>query len=87
MFTGIIQGQAQISGLEKMTNELRLRFTPLFELSNFQKGESIAANGICLTVETFNANSYTAFASNETLKCTRCTFLCCPKCLISFILL
>ncbi|SHN56375.1 riboflavin synthase [Desulfovibrio litoralis] len=70
MFTGIIQGQARISGLDKMANECRICFTPLFELKNFQKGESIAANGVCLTVESFTTDSYTVFVSNETLKCT-----------------
>jgi riboflavin synthase len=33
-------------------------------------GDSIAVNGVCLTVITFNAHSFEADVSNETLACT-----------------
>jgi riboflavin synthase len=41
----------------------------------FVKGESIAVNGACLTVESFNSGCFTAYASAETLKCTNLAFL------------
>lgn len=68
MFTGIIQGQAELAAINKLGTEVRLRFLPLFRLENIQLGESIAANGICLTVESADARSYSAFASAETIQ-------------------
>lgn len=68
MFTGIIQGQAELAAISRLGTEVRLRFVPLFRLENIQIGESIAANGICLTVESSDARSYTAFASAETIQ-------------------
>lgn len=68
MFTGIIQGQAELAAITRLGTEVRLRFVPLFRLENIQLGESIAANGICLTVESSDARSYTAFASAETIQ-------------------
>lgn len=68
MFTGIIQGQAELAAINRLGTEVRIRFVPLFRLDNIQLGESIAANGICLTVESADARSYTAFASAETIQ-------------------
>jgi riboflavin synthase len=36
-------------------------------MAGFTQGESIAINGACLTLETFNAGGFTAYASAETL--------------------
>jgi riboflavin synthase len=50
--------------------EARLRIRPLLPVATWEKGESIAVNGACLTVETFDAESFTAYASAETLSRT-----------------
>ncbi len=70
MFTGIILGQGKILSQEKYANETRLKIQALFDLPNIIIGESIAVNGVCLTVETKADNIFTAYASAETMKRT-----------------
>jgi riboflavin synthase len=71
MFTGIIEGVGRIAVLEARGGDVRLRVevgTLPFEA--VQSGESIAVNGVCLTVVEFDARSFAADASNETLSLT-----------------
>jgi riboflavin synthase len=71
MFTGIIEGVGRIAALEARGGDVRLRVevgTLPFEA--VQPGESIAVNGVCLTVVEFDAVSFAADASNETLSLT-----------------
>lgn len=74
MFTGIIQGQGGIVAVEGAGKETRLRIRPLFALPDIVVGESIAANGVCLTVETHGGARdtvwYTCYASAETMRLT-----------------
>lgn len=70
MFTGIIQGQGELYDISNTGSETRFRIHPLFALAPFTKGESIAMNGVCLTVESFSNDWYSVYASAETLSCT-----------------
>lgn len=76
MFTGIIQGQGEIvSAIPAASGrESRLAIRPLFAIENIVDGESIAVNGVCLTVEKHeNGHAgacFTAYASAETLSHT-----------------
>ena len=70
MFTGIIQGQGEVRSLRRTGNECRICLRPLFTLPDIEDGESIAVNGACLSVEEHGADTYTAYASNETLSRT-----------------
>lgn len=67
MFTGIIQGQGEILSVRKSGAECRFAVRPLFSLPDITDGESIAVNGACLSVETHSQDSFTAYASSETL--------------------
>jgi riboflavin synthase len=67
MFTGIIHGIGEIAALDKSGEECRLTLRPLFVMDNIADGESIAVNGACLSVERHNQNSFTVYASRETL--------------------
>lgn len=67
MFTGIIQGQGEVIALRRSGSECRLGIRPLFALHDYVAGESIAVNGACLSVEDFSTDSFTAYASAETL--------------------
>lgn len=67
MFTGIIQGQGEITSLRKNGTECRLAIRPLFTLTDVIDGESIAVNGTCLSVENHSCDGFTAYASAETL--------------------
>ena len=67
MFTGIIQGQGEITSLRKNGTECRLAIRPLFTPTDVIDGESIAVNGACLSVESHSREGFTAYASAETL--------------------
>jgi riboflavin synthase len=71
MFTGLIQGVGRLREREQRGGDARLRLgvgTLTFE--DVALGESIAVSGVCLTVIEFDATSFAADASNETLALT-----------------
>ena len=72
MFTGLIEGQGQVSAVEKRSGDVRFRFRPLFAWDKPEIGESVSCNGVCLTMETWipAGPEFTAFASEETLSCS-----------------
>lgn len=71
MFTGIIEGVGRITAIEARGGDVRLRVeTGSLAFDNVQLGESIAVNGVCLTVIEFDTTSFAADASNETLSLT-----------------
>jgi riboflavin synthase len=67
MFTGIIQGQGLIVACARRGREMRLDIRALCELPRLEIGESVAVNGVCLTVEQAADNRFTAYASAETM--------------------
>ena len=67
MFTGLVQGMGNVAALEKRDGQMRLSIKALFPLPDIVPGESIAVNGACLTVESSRENTFTAYASAETL--------------------
>lgn len=70
MFTGLVMGMGRIDATDNRGAETWFRITPLFELPDIELGESIAVNGACLTVETFDDNWFTCYASGETMSVT-----------------
>jgi len=70
MFTGIIQGLGRVAAMDRRGSETRFTVRPDFALTDYALGESIAVNGACLTVETFGAGWFTAYASGETMSVT-----------------
>ncbi len=68
MFTGLVIGMGEVTRIAPGSDESRFSFNPLFPVANWVRGESIAVNGVCLSVETFNSSSFTAYASHETLR-------------------
>ena len=70
MFTGIILGQGEIRSVQNMGKETRLTIKPLCDLTDYVLGESIATNGVCLTVEEFGGDWFTVYASAETMGLT-----------------
>ncbi len=71
MFTGLIEGVGSLLERESRGGDVRLRMhvgsVPFHDVA---LGESIAINGVCLTVVEFDAESFAADASNETLSLT-----------------
>lgn len=72
MFTGLVEGQGRVAAMEKRGGDIFFRFQPQFAFELPQIGESVACNGVCLTVETWlpSGPAFTAFASAETASCT-----------------
>ena len=71
MFTGIVQAIGQISLIEDRGGDLRVQIeTGELGLDNLNFGDSIAVNGVCLTVVEFAAQSFAADVSTETLSAT-----------------
>ena len=74
MFTGIIQSKGSIKEIFSSSDGARLKInTNALDLSDTNVGDSIAVDGVCLTVTELTESSFTADVSNETLTCT--TFL------------
>jgi len=71
MFTGIIQAVGQISGIEQKSGDCRLKIAAgKLDLSAVELGDSIAINGVCLTVIELGSTDFSADVSNETLSLT-----------------
>lgn len=71
MFTGIIEGVGRISAREAVGGDARLTIhVGSLPFDQVALGESIAVNGTCLTVIEFDANTFQADASTETLALT-----------------
>ena len=71
MFTGIIQAVGEVAALEQSGGDLKLRIkTGKLPLADVQLGDSIATNGVCLTVTELPGDGYWADVSNETLSLT-----------------
>lgn len=68
MFTGIIQGLGRIVQVTRNGNERRFSIKPLFAMENLKDGESIAVNGVCLSVEKHFQEDFLVYASRETIE-------------------
>jgi len=71
MFTGIIEAVGAVKRLEPVGGDLRFVIDAgNLDMSDVHIGDSIAVNGVCLTVIEFNAASFAADVSNETISLT-----------------
>ena len=71
MFTGIIKAKGSISAFERRGGDVRLTVTsPDLPWQDFEIGESIAVNGVCLTAVALHADGFDTDVSNETLDVT-----------------
>ncbi|VAW44371.1 Riboflavin synthase eubacterial/eukaryotic [hydrothermal vent metagenome] len=71
MFTGIIEATGTIQKIEFKEGDWKITIhTGKMDLSEVEIGDSIAANGICLTVIALNKDGYVADVSAETLNVT-----------------
>ena len=54
MFTGIIEEIGTISNIKRESNVARLAVNANLVLEDMKIGDSLAVNGVCLTVESFD---------------------------------
>ncbi len=69
MFTGIIEGLGELKKTEKKGDNIQFIFSCSFT-NELKIDQSLAHNGICLTVTDINGENYTVTAIDETLQKT-----------------
>lgn len=67
MFTGLIEDLGVVAALTRAGDDVTLSLSTSIPTEELTLGESIAVNGVCLTVTTIGDGSFTADASTETL--------------------
>ncbi|MGA9666565.1 MAG: riboflavin synthase [Gallionella sp.] len=71
MFSGIIADIGSIKQVDDRDGGLRLVIaTGAMDLSDVQPGDSVAVNGVCLTVVKIDGEAFCVDVSRETLECT-----------------
>ncbi|HUP90742.1 MAG TPA: riboflavin synthase [Solimonas sp.] len=71
MFTGIIEAQGRLADVNDTGGDRRIAVeAPAAFLEGVALGDSIACNGVCLTVAQLGAGSFVADVSSETLGAT-----------------
>lgn len=70
LFTGLIEEVAHVRQIERQRDSARITLTARRVLDDVNIGDSIAVNGVCLTVVSFSADSFCAEAVPETMRRT-----------------
>ncbi|MQW92330.1 riboflavin synthase [Acinetobacter wanghuae] len=70
MFTGIIESLGKVKSLQSVGGDVRISIHTDLDMSDVHLGDSIATNGICLTVIAWGENWYSADVSRESLNRT-----------------
>jgi riboflavin synthase len=68
MFTGIVEEIGQIKAVQRNVESVRLTIAATKVLNDVKLGDSIAVNGVCLTVTEFTPTSFVADVMPETMK-------------------
>ncbi len=68
MFTGIVEEIGSVKAVKRNGPSLRLTLSGKVVLEDVKLGDSISVNGICLTVTTFDRDSFSVDVMPETLK-------------------
>ena len=67
MFTGLVEERGTIVALDELSDSVRLTVRGPLVTSDAGHGDSIAVNGVCLTVVAHGEDSFTADVMRETL--------------------
>ncbi|CAD2225900.1 Riboflavin synthase [Pseudoalteromonas sp. 3J6] len=71
MFTGIVEATGKIALLQKKQGDLAIRIqSKNLDMNDVKLGDSIATNGVCLTVVDKHVDGFSADLSNETISLT-----------------
>ena len=70
MFTGLIQSTGEFAGCKNMGKVGKLTILSHKKFENLTKGESIAVNGVCLTLESWSGNLLSFHVLSETFSRT-----------------
>ncbi len=70
MFTGLVEEQGRVIGLDQDGSNLNLKIQAHKILEDIKLGDSIAIDGVCQTVVQYDATSFMVTAIAETLRLT-----------------
>ncbi len=70
MFTGIVEEIGIVKSIIKSARSIKITITADKVLTNSELGDSIAVNGVCLTVTSFGKNSFSADVMPESMSKT-----------------
>lgn len=70
MFTGIVEEKGRIAGIKKTPKSILLSVQAKQIFDDLKLGDSVATNGVCLTVTDMKGDIFTADVMNETVKKT-----------------
>src|SRR5262245_48498581 len=70
MFTGLVEGMGRVAAVTPGDGLARIRLEPSFKAAELALGESVAVDGVCLTVTERTQTSFAVDAVAETLRRT-----------------
>lgn len=70
MFTGIVEEIGTIKNIKRENRSIVLEIYASKVLEGMQVGDSVATNGVCLTVTSFSGVSFVVDVMPETMRCT-----------------
>ncbi|TWT06704.1 riboflavin synthase [Planococcus sp. CPCC 101016] len=68
MFTGIVEEVGHVASVRAKPQAMELTISCSLILEDIKRGDSISINGVCLTVSTFDAQTFTVDVIPETVK-------------------
>lgn len=75
MFTGIIQGLGTVRRMTRKGQDAVVGVETAIPLNDLKQGDSVAVNGVCLTITSISGQTFSADVSAETLSRTNLQFL------------
>ena len=67
MFTGLIEGKGRIKSIQRSGRDMKITIMPLFPMDELRLGDSVAVNGVCLTLTQLDRDGFAMDVSAETL--------------------
>lgn len=67
MFTGLIEGTGTVLGIKREGGDMHLTVKPGFDMLDAAIGDSVAVDGVCLTMTAITRGSFDVYVSAETL--------------------
>lgn len=80
MFTGIIEEKGIVKSIDNVPGKFRLNIQAQYILNDTKIGDSIAVNGVCLTVTDMTSSGFSADVMPETLRRSSLGSLKCGSC-------
>ena len=70
MFSGIVEAVGRIQSVQPLPKALQIKIEKPSDFNDLKIGDSVAVDGVCLTIEEFSNDSMTFTLADETLKVT-----------------